>query len=75
MVTNVTVKHVTGFFAEYGPYAANFGRGSAAARVPNDIDASNWQKVSVRLPSQLGTHPTHTFADPHRFAEMSNPSA
>ena len=58
MVTNVTVKHVTGFFAEYGHYAANFGRGSAAARVPIDIDASNWQKVSVRLPSQLGTPPT-----------------
>ena len=74
MVTNVTVKRVTGFFAEYGHYAANFGRGSVAARVPGDVDVSNWQKVSVRLPSQVGTPPTQTLEDPQRFAAMTSSS-
>ena len=63
MVTNVTVKRVTGFFAEYGHYAANFGRGSAAGRVPADVDTSDWKNASIRLPSQVGTPPQHAFSD------------
>ena len=59
MVSNVTVKRVMGFFAEYGQYAVNFGRGSVVARVPADVDTTNWQKVSIRLPTQVSTAPPH----------------
>ena len=70
MVTNITVKRVTGFFAEYGHYAGNFGRGSQVARVPSDVDTSNWLKASVRVPSQVPT-PSHTFSAPDSTSESN----
>ena len=76
MLTNVTVKRVTGFFAEYGNYAVNFGRGSVVARVPADVDTTHWKKESVRLPSQVGTPPAHTSFDMSSTAltSMHSPS-
>ena len=63
MISNVGVKRVTGFFAEYGVYSANFGRGSVVSRVPDDVDSSQWEHVSVRVPSQISETPPRPHSD------------
>ena len=73
-ISNVTVKQVTGFFAEYGHYAGNFGRGSQVGRVPADIDTSTWQNSSIRIPSQVTT-PSHTFSRPDSGSDTQEQNA
>lgn len=62
MLSNVTVKRVTGFFAEYGQYSVNFGKGSVVSTVPADMDSSMWKHESVRVPTQATDTraPAHT---------------
>ena len=70
MMSNVTVKGVSGFFAEFGRYAANFGQGSTAGRVPADVDTSQWRKVSVRVAAQ-----THSSSPTSHASRTTSPPA